>query len=247
MTKFLDKKKRGLTCGLSQLLSADISEDSLSTERVNLTPPSNAEFYGVIRTKGGSGEVHTVKKLIDELISTNKKIIVCYETQFTNDENAFTLNYFQYPVNKLINLCDIGDEKGGVINLNWRINSELSNLFSTVANLEGEYAIIMTTGTSSGGNLIERVGQISPFCNRVFITVDSLVDNSVAPGIRLCFSQKIELQKIYFCWWHKIQLDDKTEHLFGLFRSKELTTIAPSELNTKLRMGMVDADVEMLG
>jgi hypothetical protein len=61
----------------------------------------------------------------------------------------------------------------------------------------------------------------------------------------LCFSDGVELQKIYFCWWHKIQLDDKAEHLFGLFRSKELTTIAPSDLNTKLRMGMVDA--EMLG
>jgi hypothetical protein len=240
MPKVLVKKKRGLRAGLSQLLKVDGNDDLSISESVKLTPPENAVFYGVIRTKGGSGEVHTVKKLIDELLSKNKKVIVCYENKIEDVESDYTLNYFQSPVNKLIELCDINNEQGGVINLNWRNNSELSKLFQTIANLDDEYSIIMTTGTCSGTNLTKKISQISLFCNRIFITVDSLVDNSITPARNLCFSDELELHKIYFCWWHKVFLTEKTEHLFGIFKAKDIKNIQPCDLNTKIKKGMIN-------
>ena len=98
----------------------------------NLNIPNNVTCYAVIRSKGGSGERHLINKLID-VLPKNNKIFICYENELEMTPN-FVSKFFSKPVDKIISLTqeEISESGGGIINLNWRSQSEINKLLKAI-------------------------------------------------------------------------------------------------------------------
>jgi hypothetical protein len=158
----------------------------LTTEKQRKKPlvlPCKISLYGIVRTKGASGEKHLVKKLVNELISANKKVFICLEN-FIESNDYYVKHYLDTPVNQLISINELMGVEGGVINLNWRNDEMIENLFSIIDD-SYDIAVVFACGTSSAGPMFDRVKQLSRFCEKIYVSVNGEVDNSTEPAQRL--------------------------------------------------------------
>jgi hypothetical protein len=230
-------KKRMPSLSLNKLMQVDPTEQKLNSIEVSgLVPNKNVSFYAVIRSKGGSGERHLINKLVNEL--PHKKIFLCYETSLTIFGDNLDC-FYSKPINKLLELNDINESSGGIINLNWRVRSELQRLLSKINEIDKECIVIFSTGTSSGAVIADRVSYISHLCKRVFISVDSLVEDSVKPAKNLCFNNDIDLQKVSFGCWKKELRNNRFEHLFSCICVEEMKISSFEDIQQKV----IDSDV----
>jgi len=233
-------KKRISSLSLNKLMQKEQTEQKLNSIEVSdLVPNNNVSFYAVIRSKGGSGERHLINKLVNEL--PHKKIFLCYETSLTVFGDNLD-SFYSKPINKIIELNDIKESSGGIINLNWRVRSELQRLFSKINEIDKECIVIFSTGTSSGSEIADRVSSISHLCKKVFVSVNSLVENSFKPAKNLCFNNDIDLQKVSFGCWKKESRNNRFEHLFSCVGVEEMKISSFEDMQQKV----IDADVRYI-
>jgi len=225
MTLTAKIKPRRIKAGLSSLLS---NSTPSRNQNLKVNIDSRHTCYAVIRSKGGSGEVHTTKKLIDELIAAGKNVLVCYE-QHIEDDHLIT-QYFSSPCNSVISMSDVAKNKNGILNCNWTNIPYLSELSTALNNSESDYSIVFTCGTSSAGRLQARINSISAFCKKIFISVNSDVENSIEPCRRLLLNDELDLNKINLSWWYK---DEFNRHLMTSLNINELSEFSITELNNK--------------
>lgn len=214
--------------GLNKLLKPDFhSEINSEVQRLNvLSIPKNITCYAVIRTKGGSGERHLINKLIDEL-PKNKKIFICYENELEMKPN-FVSKFFSKPIEKIISLsqAEIRESLGGIINLNWRSQSEIEKLLKAINEQTEDCICIFSAGTSSGNPILDRINSISSLCERIFISVDSLTEDSVNPAKELCHIKNIDWNKVKFGCWKKSYINEATEHILTILDNEEMKLVS---------------------
>ena len=227
MTSTTKVSSRRISTGLSSLLS---NSTPSSNQNLKINIDSRHTCYAVLRSKGGSGEVHTVKKLVDELITAGNNVLVCYE-QHIEDDHLVT-QYFTSPCNKVITMDQVAKNKNGIINCNWTNTSCMSELSAALDNTERDYSIIFTCGTSSAGRLQSRINSISEFCNKIFISVNADVENSIEPCRRLLLNDELDLKKINLSWWYR---HDFSTHLLANISIFDLEKLSVNELNFKTK------------
>jgi hypothetical protein len=223
MTSTTKVSPRRINTGLSSLLSINTPS---SNQNLKVNIDSRHTCYAVLRSKGGSGEVHTTKKLVDELISGGKNVLVCYEHHIEDDH--LITQYFSSPCNKVISMGQVAKNKSGILNCNWTNISSLSELSTALNNSESDYSIVFTCGTSSAGRLQARINSISAFCKKIFISVNSDVENSIEPCRRLLLNYELDLNKINLSWWY---WHDFSTHLLANISIFELNKLSVNELN----------------
>lgn len=229
----MNKIRNALKSNLADILKSHSVHNQNSVSITALTKPGNVKCMAVLRTKGGSGEKHLVKKLIDELINDDHKIILCFKNAIESDDYYLT-QFLPEGVSKLINLNEIGETiKSSTINLDWRFNDNLAKLFKTLGNLPANYTVIFTTGTGSAGELYDWTIKLSSLCETVFLSVNSDVENSVMPAKRLCKLDNIDKDKLRVCWWHNKD-KSKPQHLLGVFKPNIFSTASTEQLNKML-------------
>jgi hypothetical protein len=196
-----------------------------------------AELYAVIRSKGGSGEKHLVKKLAKELLASNKKVIICYQIPMPADDLHLT-HFLPVGINNLIKLKDIqNDPISGVLNLDWGNEKQLAELLLTIAGFDN-LAIIFTIGTFSGAGLFKRVESVEPICKKIFISITSSCDYSIERARNLCLSQ-YENNKIHACCWYRSTntLLNKYEYKLKSFNSSEFADYSNEEVSNMSNSG----------
>ncbi|HCP98759.1 MAG TPA: hypothetical protein DIT74_13760 [Pseudoalteromonas sp.] len=217
-------KKRKLGTSLTDLLGIDKSSyiNSINTPAPPLPEFEGLTIYGVIRSKGGSGEKHIVKKLSQDLIASGKKVFICYKNTIESDD--YLLKHFlPREISVLINPQDISLEgNGGVINLNWWDNNCVIEVFKKIKKIKGA-TIIITCGTDTAGYMYERIRHLQKVCDKIFIPIDSHVHFSVEPAIDICEASDLNTEKLISCWWHKVRVNGDTQHLLGIIPASDVS------------------------
>jgi len=134
--------------------------------------------------------------------------------------------FFSKPIQKVISQDDIGNIDGGIINLNWRSPSVLKEFLKLIGNLTQECILIFSTGTSSGTPIKDRINSILGLCEHVFISVDSLTEDSINPAKNLCKTQSIDWKKIKFGCWKKTHSKDATIHMLAILDNEEMKSLS---------------------
>jgi len=222
-------KRRSLDNSLIDLLPDRVQGKKVEIELAPIPPFT--KFYGVLRSKGGSGEMHLLRKLANELLVQNKKVFVCYKTYFEMEEFVGFEKRINLPspLNRLIEINDLTSSEGAAINLDWTKVERVNQLFAAIKDVEN-CAVIFTVGTASGSPIGKRATQLSRFCEKVFVSVDSHVENSFLPARWLLSIENIDLSKFDFCWWHKIN----SRHLLRIFSAEELGRHSTEQLIKKI-------------
>lgn len=211
--------RRRITVGMHERLG---KPDTKEVEKLK-TIPDNLAVYGVIRTKGSSGERHVVNKLAEELLSKGKKVFICTNQEISSNDLIFE-TCIPSKVAKLISLDDIvTSHHGGVLSIYWRDISNLNKLFEKLSRIDN-CALILTIGQDTGGKIASRVNQIIPFCKKIYLSVTSDCLNSTGPAITLCLDPEIDARNITLCWWHKLKAEDQEGdiHLIKLYSGDDL-------------------------
>ena len=184
--------------------------------------------YAVLRSKGGSGETHTVKKLIDDLVDADEQnIIVCFLHEIA--ENNYFSIYFPDECNFFLgSVFTISDSVSGLVNCKWTQQGELNKLISILNKLDENYSVIFTCGTSSGGTLTELISAILELTNKVFISVNSDVVNSINPVRDLAKADLLSLEKVCAAWWYSEKL---RVHKLSICNLLDLHRYSDSEMN----------------
>ncbi|MFT6585308.1 MAG: hypothetical protein ACJAUY_001633 [Cognaticolwellia sp.] len=220
MRDIFKPKRRGLGNQLKSLLEENAELDSAPITIPKLD--SRHECYAVIRSKGGSGEMHTTKKLIEDLQAKNKYVLVCYENEI--DKDHYYTKYFPNGCNSflkttlLLSICSTG-----LLNRNWTNANELADLIHSANESPRGYSIIFTCGTSSGGKFIERISPISDLCKTVYISVNSKVENSILPATYLNDVTELDLKKIKVSWWYSPEPNIHKMAVFPLSHLNQFT------------------------
>lgn len=238
-------KKRGLRRSLDSLLKD--SEKEKMTTQTTLSLSSRHECFAVIRSKGGSGEMHTTRKLIEDLMRENKNVLVCYENEITSDH--YYTRYFPQGCNTflkstlLLSVC-----KTGLINCDWKNRDELNVLIDALNESPQKYSVIFVCGTSSGGKFEERLSPIISMCRTIFISVNSNVKNSIEPAVNLNNNRNLDLSKVKISWWFETKISfprlrkfwnillgkpAQEQYMMTLVHLHELTKLSTDKLNKK--------------
>lgn len=215
-----------LRCGINTNLATELHSkvrDSSLVDINKIRVPSNVMSYAVIRSKGGSGERHLINSLI-ELLPKDKKIFICYENAIAATPEIVT-KYFSPPIEEVIHLEQLNEVKGGIINLKWRITNQLQQVFDAIGKINQDCIIIFSPGTSSAGELLNRVHSISYLCEHTFISVDTLSEESLESALKLCNIKKLEWESISFGCWTMYKEFDKYEHDLTILNAGELKKI----------------------
>lgn len=193
----------------------------------NFSIPNNVTCYAVIRSKGGSGERHLINTLIDEL-PKNNKIFICYENELEMKPN-FISKFYSKPIEKIISLSqdEISESVGGIINVNWRSQSEIDKLLKIIDNQTDDCILIFSAGTSSGTPVLDRINCISSLCKNIFVSVDCLSENSLDTAKNLCQTEDIDWNKIRFGCWKKTYSNETTQHLLTILDNEEIKSLSP--------------------
>lgn len=210
--------------GLYTLLK---SSNTKSQGLNNLNIPNNVTCYAVIRSKGGSGERHLINKLIDVLPKSNK-IFICYENELEMTPN-FVSKFFSKPVDKIISLTpeEISESGGGIINLNWRSQSEINKLLKAINKQTDDCIFIFSAGTSSGIPILDRINSISSLCKNIFISVNSLCETSLNTAKNWSQIENIDWEKIRFGCWKKTYTNETTQHMLTILDNEEIQSLSP--------------------
>ena len=190
----------------------------------NLNIPNNVTCYAVIRSKGGSGERHLINKLIDKL-PKNSKIFICYENKLEMEPN-FVSKFFSKPIEKIISQDEISESVGGIINLNWRSQSEINKLLTVINKQTDDCIFIFAPGTSSGTTILDRINCISSLCKNIFVSVDCLSENSLNTAKNLSQIENIEWDKIRFGCWKKTNSNETTQHMLTILNKEEIKSLS---------------------
>ena len=206
--------------GLDKLLGAP----SPGKEVQLSTIPSNISFYGVVRSRGSTGERHIVRKLSEELLKQKKIVFVCYQC-ISEDERDLPV-----PIRGLIDINILKGSQGGAVNLDWLNNKEVNKLFLAIKEIK-DCAVIFTIGTDSGMKFKERTEQLIQLCKRVYITAND-DDKSVVPAKGLLNHTTIDFSNVEFCWWHRIQsCGEPDSYVFGKFSAETMRKKSKKNLN----------------
>ena len=245
MSKKSTVRKRGLRRSLDSLLK-DSEKENMTTQTA-LRLSTRHECFAIVRSKGGSGEMHTAKKLIEDLQKQGKKVLVCYENEINKDH--YYTKYFPEGCNSflkstlLLSVC-----KTGLINCDWKNKDELNVLIDALNDSPQKYSVVFVCGTSSGEKFEERLLPIIKMCKTIFITVNSSVKNSIEPAVNLNNSQSLDLSKIKVTWWFEpktifsrflelwndlLKKPFSDKHLMALVAIHELTDLSTKQLNKK--------------
>jgi len=192
--------KRRLNSSILTQLENSVACVSNSYELVKLQ--ARHKCFGVLRTKGGSGEQHTVKKLVEDLLSQNKNVLVCFENPI--DQDHYYTQYFPEDTNIFLKthvLIKAGAT--GLFNCNWTNQYDFTELIKALNDAPCDYSVIFTCGTSSGGALAERVSAVIEDCESIFVSVNSSDVNSIEPAKKLASINELNLGKINVAWWYE--------------------------------------------
>jgi hypothetical protein len=233
-------KKRKLKSSLFSLNNDSSSNEDISKNYVDFdTLSSRHHCYAIIRSKGGSGEMHSTKKLIEDLEAQNRNVLVCYQNDI--DENHYFTKYFPPSCSKFFSsLKYLSIGRGGLLNLDWTKPQNLNQLICELNKSPNDYSIIFTCGTSSGGKFIERIGPISSVCKKIFISVNSAVAASIEPAKQLCDNLEICTKNISISWWYSPSVGVHQLTIFDLY---ELSQYSTQYFNEK---SLVLNDISML-
>ena len=178
MSNKIKTKIRSLNTSLSKQLKNNSDRAAQDHEFVKLQ--SRHKCYAVLRSKGGSGEMHAVKKLAEDLLSENKNILVCYETPINSDH--FYTKFLPDGSNTFLETnVLICAGATGIFNCNWTKQGELVELINALNDSEHDYSVIFTCGTSGGGALVERLNAVIDYSEVIFVSVNSSDKNSIEP------------------------------------------------------------------
>lgn len=218
-------KKRGLGKGVSALNSVALPKQPLSHLAGNLVEGAlqqNRSLISVLRTKGGSGESHVVKAVLDAIINEYKSALVVHENPDRTLEKYVgnTWNYLEQDPSATALICSRWDEffKDGYTHF-------LKSTFDS---------IIFTLGTTYGTN-ITTLKEMANISDVVFLSVSSDVRDSVEPAV--IFSQylledsSVPTGNIFiFCWYKKWSDDhDKIMHRYKIYDVHDFINIVDLE------------------
>lgn len=229
------KQRRQLKNSLATLLSKKADTDN---ELISLN--ERHKCYAVLRTKGGSGEMHTVRKLVDELLANKQEnILICYLYEI--DEAHYYTKYFDESCSTFLpSYHFIASGVSGLVNCNWTSKAALNKLIKALNRSDTDFSVIFTCGTSSASiaEIRKRFFAISNLCERVFISVNANAENSVLAARNLADWDETEFNNVSIAWWYSlVQGSHKLAHwkLFdiGITEDREVnnTALKPSEIS----------------
>lgn len=220
----IDNTKRRLSSSLLDLVGESKPIKKTIDNLASISElDSRHKCYAVLRSKGGSGESHSTKKLVEDLKAEGKNIIVCFQ-----DDQHISYQAKCLSIKHLSSYDSISVESNGLIKCDWTIFDHLNELILALNNSPNNFAIIFTCGTSSGGKFSERINPIAYLCESIFISVNSNVENSVNPAKDLYGDPEPFLDSVKVSWWH-----EPTRKVFqmGIFELRDLHHYSVDELN----------------
>lgn len=205
-------QQRKIGKGLSELLGQPTEIKRSPTPKYNLNL-ENTDVFAVLRSKGGSGEKHSVREVSKELLNTYHRVITIvreeddpYYQFLTSDFHLFTPYSKQTSIENSLSTLLSNKDNMSYINCNWTNLNLLNEILLSVDKLscaDTKTAILLTIGTASGSaySLTKQLKLLTPYCKKLYISVDSNVENSfdaakIAVKNRKEFKGKTKL----FCW-----------------------------------------------
>ncbi|MDK1287429.1 hypothetical protein [Pseudoalteromonas umbrosa] len=151
------------------------------SESQNLVTSDLVTCFAALRTKGGSGERHLVKRLFDIEKEKDQEILVVRVVC----DNVFEYN--ELPLGNHIEFSDIqhGVTEGHLV-WDWTDITKLNLLLKLVSeNATKKTTIIFTHGTNSGGRIFKWLPILEPHCQQVILSINTEVKqcNDVAEKI----------------------------------------------------------------
>jgi hypothetical protein len=205
----MKRKKRGLGKGLSALIDSESTKPSLrelASGFIDKAAKKHKLMLGVLRTKGGSGESHTVGVMIEVLANLGCKTLVVSQWPDRSIESYAGEVWVPGVTGEGMSACYIS---------RWDdfLTSDAENF------LESDFdAIIFTEGTSAGvdpGIVLD----LSDIASLVFMSVNSDVYDSIIPMKHISESllnlNPTLIEKVFsFCWFEEWQGASKKKHFF---------------------------------
>lgn len=187
----------------------------------NLKMPSNARCYTIMGNTSGSREQLLINKIINTIPPFMKVFIV-----FENSLHAcpeFVQDNFSSPIEKVISLDELDQVRGGIINLDWTIPSQLKILLMLIEKMSDECVICLATGSNANGQVKERVNMVVHLSNKIIISVNKQDDWSLCPAYHLAHNP--DMQQVHFALWEKINLDDGYKYNLAILSCDEMKEI----------------------
>ena len=170
-------------------------------------------FYGVIRSKGGSGEHHYTRHLCNDLAENSSEPLICYQNKDVHYSGKQSEEY-----GTPIQLSELTSSKGrAYLQTSF---SPLSELFITRLAKSNYKNVIFTEGTCSGAGMFSNFRVLSLFCNTVFVTVSANVRSSFAPAIRL--AEIYSSENLNFVVWNEEYRGEDVYYRKAILTPREL-------------------------
>lgn len=196
--------------------------------------------YAVLRAKDGSGEMHTVRKLVDELLAKKQEnILICYLYEI--DEAHYYTNFIPESYSTFLpSYHFIACGVSGLVNCDWTSKAALSKLIKAMNDSDADFSVIFTCGTSSASiaEIRKRFFAINNMCERVFVSVNANAENSILAARNLADWDETQFNNVSLTWWHSpVQGSHKLAHLklfdIGITEDLEVnnTALKPSEIS----------------
>ena len=166
-----------------------------------------------MRSKGGSGEKHSVRKITQELLKTYPKVITIVKEEddpfylFLSPEHTkFTPELKQSSANDIFCTIFNNGDDNTYINLNWEDLTLLNQVLVSIDKntVDGKKAaVILTVGTASGSahSLCKQFTLLTPYCQKIYVSVNSNVEESFeAARIAIKNNQDLNEKIKLICW-----------------------------------------------
>ncbi|MCP4989097.1 MAG: hypothetical protein GY928_24470 [Colwellia sp.] len=183
----MTKHKAGRS--LSELLGppTPVTENIVPSYNIKL---ANTDVFAVLRSKGGSGEKHSVKEISKELIKTHHKVIAIVKEEDDPFYSFFTPNCTKLTPELELSIIDAilckvinNEDDNTIININWEDLNLLNRVLLSIDKNSGDNkktAVILTVGTASGSahSLSKQFSLLNTYCDKLYISVNLDVEES---------------------------------------------------------------------